>query len=124
MCRFNYDNRHFVGVVNYDDGDFTRQTVFHYRQIEDVVWGTYRGGGVVFGTLVARVNDNGELDMRWQHASTDGTLKTGTSRSVPEQLSDGRLRLHEQWCTTSGQRTGGTSVVEERPPDSSSTGAE
>jgi hypothetical protein len=122
MKRLDYRNRRFVGVVNYDSGDFTIETVFHYRHEHDVVWGTYHGGGVRFGTLIATVGADGSLDMRWQYVNTEGQLKTGMCQSTPEVLSDGRIRLHESWQTTDGPERRGTSVVEElRPTRSSET---
>ena len=65
------------------------------------------------GTLVATVDAAGGLDMRYAHVNAAGVLMTGTCRSTPDVLADGRLRLHERWRWTSGDRTAGTSVVEE-----------
>lgn len=113
MPRIDYNNRRFLGVVNYDEGDFNRETVFDYHQTADVVWGTFRGGGVLFGTFVAAVGTNDHLDMRWSYVCTDRTLKTGTCACAPEVLPDGRLRVHEYWTTTTGTLTEGTSVLEE-----------
>jgi len=39
---------------------------------------------------------------------------TGVCRTTPEQLPDGRLRLHETWHWTSGDGSAGSSVLEER----------
>ena len=80
--QFNYDNRFFRGVSNTSNGEVSSETLFHYRQKKDVVWATYGGGDVVFGTLIARVEENGCLDMRylqlnrkggggWESAGTD-----------------------------------------------------
>lgn len=43
----------------------------------------------------------------------NGELRTGMCRSVPEVLSDGRIRLNERWKRTSGDGSSGESVVEE-----------
>src|SRR5688572_29379415 len=72
--RINYDNRRFVSLNNTDNGDVGSSTVFHYRHEGDVVWATYRGGSVVFGSLIARVDDSGRLDMRYQHLNSGGEL--------------------------------------------------
>ena len=103
-------------MENSDSGDVSSETRFHYRQSGDVVWATYEGGSVRFGTLVAKVAEDGVLDMRYQHVSVAGELKTGTCRSVPEVLEGGRLRLRESWRWTSGGEGGGSSVVEEVAP--------
>ena len=108
-----FDNRVFRSVTNSASGDVDESTTFHYRQEGDIVWGTYRGGAVAMGTLIARVRADGTLDMRYQHVTTSGEIKMGKCASRPEALSDGRLRLHEHWQWTEGGSESGESVVEE-----------
>ena len=110
-----YDGRRFASVSNSANGEVDARTVFHYRQRGDVVWATYEGGGVRFGTLVATVDAGGGLDMRYCHVNGRGELMTGRCRSTPESLPDGRLRLHERWQWTSGDGSRGESIVEEVP---------
>lgn len=113
MPGINYDGRTFSAVANSETGEVSEQTMFHYHQRDDVVWATYKGGAIRFGTLVATVDKAGCLDMRYQHVNQEGMLMTGMCRSTPEVLPDGRLRLHESWQWTSGDQSRGTSVVEE-----------
>ncbi len=113
MNQINYDNRRFVSANNSDNGEVTSETIFHYRQEGDLVWATYRGGAIVFGTLIAKVDNDDCLEMRYQHLNSAGELMTGTCRSTPEVLPDGRLRLREVWQWTSGDRSQGQSVIEE-----------
>jgi hypothetical protein len=117
MATISYDNRQFQGVANTANGEVSDRTTFHYRQRGDVVWATYEGGGVRMGTLIATVDEAGGLDMRYAHVNASGDLMTGTCRSTPEVLLDGRLRLHERWRWTSGDESAGESVVEEIAPD-------
>jgi hypothetical protein len=44
-----------------------------------------------------------------------GELLTGVSLSTPETLTDGRIRLREDFQFTSGDKAKGLSVVEEKP---------
>lgn len=108
-----YDDRWFRAVETAANGEVSSETLFHYRQRGDAVWATYEGGGVRLGTLVATVDGDGRLDMRYAHVNAAGDLMTGECHSTPEVLADGRLRLHERWRWTSGDRSAGTSVVEE-----------
>ena len=108
-----YDGRVFRMVANAPTGNATVDTVFHYHQNGNVVWATYEGGGVLFGTLVALADEQGRLDMRYQHVSRGGELMTGVCRSQPELLPDGRLRVYQDWKWTCGDRSTGTSIVEE-----------
>ena len=116
MSNFNYDNRFFAPVVNAPNGEVSGATVFHYRQQADIVWATYAGGGVCFGTLIARADADGSLDMRYSHVNDAGQMMTGRCHSVPEVLPDGRLRLHETWQWTCGDESTGKSLVEELKP--------
>jgi hypothetical protein len=109
----NYDGRRFRTVSSGAGGDVDVDTVFHYHQHGPVVWATYAGGGVAFGTLIARIDPDGRLDMRYQQVSSTGVLKAGRCQSTPEVLPDGRLRLHESWRWAEGGEGSGTSVVEE-----------
>lgn len=108
-----YHDRIFRASGATPGGDVDGETTFHYRQSGDVVWATYEGGGVRFGTLVARVSPDGALDMRYQQVARSGEIKTGRCVSTPEVLPDGRLRLHERWHWTEGGDGAGTSVVEQ-----------
>ena len=108
-----YDDRHFASMTNSETGDVGSGTTFHYRQRGDIVWATYEGGAVALGTLIARVQRDGSLEMRYQHVTPDGAIKTGKCLSRPEILVDGRIRLHEQWQWTEGGSEAGESVIEE-----------
>lgn len=108
-----YHDRLFAPVSNTANGEVDATTVFHYRQQADIVWATYHGGAVRFGTLVAKVRDDGSLDMSYSHVNRDGELMTGRCDSRPELLPGNRLRLHETWTWTSGDESSGTSVLEE-----------
>ncbi|MCK4572991.1 MAG: n-acetylglutamate synthase [candidate division Zixibacteria bacterium] len=113
MTEYNYEGRRFVGLVNYDDGDLTRETLFSYLQKENTVWGTFEGGRIRIGTLVADVKPDGSLDMRWLYLNIDGDFRWGSCISVPEILPDGRYRLFESWTDFTAEEITGTSVIEE-----------
>ena len=109
----NYDGKLFRSISNSPGGDVGSETTFRYRQEGDLVWATYAGGAIRLGTLLATVDRDGNLDMRYQHVGTDGGFKSGRCRSRPERLPDGRVRLHERWQWTEGATGEGVSVVEE-----------
>ena len=109
----NYNNKIFKSVNNTQNGEVGAETFFHYWQEGSTVWATYKGGSIIFGTLIAKMARDGSLDMRYQHLSEDGQFKTGLCQSKAEVLEDGRIRLHEKWQWMSGDRSKGESVVEE-----------
>jgi len=113
MSKINYDNRFFASIQNSESGEVSPATVFHYHQTNDLVWAEYKGGEIVFGSLIAKADDKGNLEMRYQHLNKQGELMTGKCFSAPEILSDGRIRLYEKWQWTSGDFSAGESIIEE-----------
>ncbi len=109
----NYQGKTFRPVVNASNGEVTDATVFHYRQAGNIVTADYAGGSIMSGHLIALVDADGCLDMRYHQVNDRGELRTGICRSVPERLPNGRLRLHETWHWTSGDQSQGISVIEE-----------
>ena len=108
-----YNDGVFRGVENSPGGGVDGDTVLQYRQDGNIVWATYAGGAVGFGTLTDLLVEDGRLDMRYQQVSTTGSIKTGRCISTPKKLPDGRLRLHEAWRWTEGGEGEGRSCVEE-----------
>ncbi len=108
-----YHNKVFRSVSNTANGEVSAQTLFWYQQTGTIVTATYRGGGIQIGHLLATVDENGELDMRYHHLNDAGVLMTGICQSIPEVQSNGLLRLHEKWQWTSGDKSSGESVIEE-----------
>ncbi len=113
MTSISYNNKQFSTISNTETGDVSRETVFHYHQSGDIVWAEYKGGKIVFGNLIARSDENGILDARYQHLNKRGEIMTGVCESIPEILSDGRIRLREKWQWTCGDHSEGESIVEE-----------
>ena len=62
--RINYDGKRFRGIENSGSGEVGDNTTFQYHQRDDLIWGTYEGGSIRFGTLVATVAGDDSLDMR------------------------------------------------------------
>ena len=108
-----YDNKTFRSVTNTSNGEVGDDTLFHYHQQADIVWAEYAGGSIRKGFLIATIQPDNSLDMRYQHVNIQGELMTGSCQSTPELLTDGRIRLHEQWQWTSGNHSTGESIIEE-----------
>lgn len=112
-----FDNRTFRSISNSDTGQVGSETLFHYHQDGDVVWAEYSGGEIVRGTLIAKVQADDSLEMRYQHVNRKGELMTGVCTSIPELLPDGRIRLHETWQWTCSDHSSGESILEEIPSE-------
>ncbi len=117
MVRPEYDGRIFRSISNTANGEVGADTRFSYTQTGNVVQGTYAGGRILSGVLIAIADGDGSLDMRYAHVTDGGELMTGTCRSTPVVLRDGRIRMHERWRWTSGDGSAGESVIEEVPSE-------
>jgi hypothetical protein len=109
----NYNNRKFRPVSTTENGAVSEATVFHYLQQGNVLTCNYSGGAILQGHLIALVDDDGKIDMRYHQINLEGKLMTGFCKSVPEFMPNGKIRLHETWQWTSGDQSAGTSILEE-----------
>jgi len=74
---------------------------------------TYSGVKIKFGHLIGLVDHLGNIDMRYHQVNLGDELMTGVCFSKPEILPNGKLILHENWQWTSGDKSKGTSIIEE-----------
>ncbi|WP_036603475.1 hypothetical protein [Olivibacter sitiensis] len=113
MGKIDYNNRRFRTISNSDNGETSSETVFLYQQEGNILTANYTGGKILRGHLIGLVDTQGHIDMRYHQVNTKGELMTGICRSIPEMLQNGKIRLHETWQWTSGNRSEGESVLEE-----------
>lgn len=109
----NYNNRSFKPIQTSGNGEVASDTIFHYKQTGNIVTSEYTGGKIVVGHLLGIVDNDGSIEMRYHQVNDKGELMTGVCRSIPEIMPNGKLRLHESWKWTSGDESGGSSVLEE-----------
>jgi hypothetical protein len=109
----NYNNKKFRPISNTENGETSSETIFHYKQKDDILTSEYSGGKIISGHLIGIVDNEGNIDMRYHQVNEKGGLMTGICRSTPEILADGKIRLHESWEWTSGDYSRGESIIEE-----------
>jgi len=109
----NYNNKKFKAVSNSPTGEVEGNTLFHYYQKDNILWGTYAGQQIQFGTITGIVHDNGNLSFAYQHVNNKNEIMTGNCQSTLEVLENGKIRLHEKWLWTCKDESSGESIVEE-----------
>jgi hypothetical protein len=87
---------------------------FLYKQVGKILTSEYLGGKIINGQLIGIVDEKGIIDMRYHQVNEKGELMTGICKSIPEILSNGKIRLHENWEWTSGDKSKGQSIIEEQ----------
>lgn len=110
----NYNNKTFRPISNTANGETSHETVFIYKQIGNILTSEYSGGKIVKGHLIGLVHEDGQINMSYHQVNIHGELMTGTCISTPEILSNGKIRLHEKWEWTSGDKLKGQSIIEEQ----------
>jgi len=110
----NYNNKLFKPTSNTDNGETSNETIFRYKQTGNIVTAEYTGGKIIFGHLIGLVDENGNIEMRYHQVNNQGELMTGICYSKPERLTNGKIRLHETWQWTSGDKSKGQSIIEEQ----------
>ena len=109
----NYNNKRFRPVQNTENGETSSETVFWYKQDQNILTAEYEGGQIIKGHLIGLVDENGNIDMRYHQVNLKGEIMTGKCKSTPEILDNGKIRLLESWEWTSGDFSKGTSIIEE-----------
>lgn len=110
----NYNDKTFRPVANTENGETSNETVFIYKQIGNVLTSEYSGGKIKKGHLIGLVDTKGNIDMRYHQINNKGEIMTGKCKSRPEILENGKIRLHESWEWTSGDKSKGQSIIEEQ----------
>ena len=110
----NYNNKKFRPVSNTDNGETSNETLFLYEQVGNILTSEYSGGKIKYGHLIGLVDMDGNIDMRYHQVNEKGELMTGICISKPEILNNGKIRLHESWEWTSGDKSKGQSIIEEQ----------
>ncbi len=109
----NLNGRKFKSILNAENGEVNSDTIFHYRQKNNIVWATYEGGNILFGTLSGKLEKN-ILTFTYQHQNIDGAFKTGKCKSTIEVVNS-KIRLKEEWEWTCDDYSKGKSELEEIP---------
>lgn len=107
----NLNGKKFKSVSNSVNGEVSSNTFFEYRQDGNVIWATYQGGEILFGTLSGQI-DKRSLIFTYQHQNKNGDFKTGKCESNIEMKGD-KLILNEKWQWTCDDFSKGKSMLEE-----------
>jgi hypothetical protein len=101
-------------VVATDSGGVVSgETILEFEQTSEAVSAHYRGGTIVDGYLIGKLDPAGtSLHFCYVQVDVHGNVDAGSSTGTIDRVQDGRLRLTEefQWFTRSGH---GINVFEE-----------
>lgn len=107
----NLNGKQFKSVSSSKNGEVSSETIFEYHQDRNIVWATYKGGGILFGTLSGTIATN-RLIFTYQHQNLEGEFKTGKCESIVEGI-NGKVYLKEKWEWTCDDFSKGESILEQ-----------
>lgn len=107
------NGKRFYSANNSDNGQVSKDTIFQYYQNGNIIWATYDGGEIAFGTIIGKVEEGNCLDIRYQHLTQSGKFMTGECKSRIEIEEDGKLTIYENWKWSCGDFSEGKSVIRE-----------
>lgn len=96
MDKFNFNNKRFTLLKNSEKGQVNSETIFEYKQDENLVTADYFGGTVKYGKIIADLKDD-KLNMLYQCLTTDNELKAGKAIAQISLTEDGKMKLNLNW---------------------------
>ena len=109
----NYNGKKFKPIQNSSNSETSEETLFEYKQEGNILTSEYQGGDILKGHLIGLVDNDGNIQMRYHQVNKQGQFMTGVCISKPEILPNGKIRLHETWEWTTGDKSKGQSILEE-----------
>ena len=105
MEQYDFNNKTFLLLENSENGQVNSETIFKYKQTDNLVTADYYGGTVRYGKIVAILSGN-QLDMLYQCITTDNELKAGKAiaQISLNQHHKIRLLLNWKWLTDTGKQ--------------------
>lgn len=112
MSKFNFDNKRFALIQNSESGQVNSETVFEYKQQDNLVTADYYGGTIKYGKIIADLK-NDELNMLYQCLTTDNQLKAGKAIAKISLADTGKMKLSLNWeWLTNGSEKGNSEYIE------------
>ena len=108
----NLDHITMTAIQTAPHGVVNNETVFNFRQHEQVVTADYVGGKIMNGYLVG-LRDANRLTFSYCQLQTDGRLDHGHSQCEVAVSENGRIRITEHFAWGSRGGDTGVNILEE-----------
>lgn len=98
-----FNNKVFVCSKETEKGEFTRETIFSYKQYGKIVSATYKGGKIRYGELIGMMNDQGIQEVAFNHVTIDSQTYRGTCTMKPCRQANTSYKLTALWLLLEAQ---------------------
>lgn len=106
----NLAGKTFRAISNSTNGTLNTETTMTFQAEDEAgIVGTYRGGAIRTGSVVARRKSPTAVEMLYHCITLTGELKAGRATARFVYGPDRQLHMHLDWQWLTGDRTKGTS---------------
>jgi hypothetical protein len=99
----------FKAVANSKNGSLNTETIMRFTSDEGVIVGSYSGGTIVLGHVLAKRLTDSEIEMLYQGATTTGLVQAGKARAQFRPNAEGRMSMYLEWQWLTGDGSSGQS---------------
>ena len=96
MKKVDFNNKKFALLENSQNGEVNPDTIFEYKQDDNLVTATYHGGPVRYGTIIAHLN-GADMEMIYQCLTNDNELKAGKATAKVSITDNNKIKLDLDW---------------------------
>ena len=112
MNKFDFNNKRFALIQNSDNGAVNTETIFNYKQDDNLVTADYFGGIIKYGKIIAELKDD-KLNMLYQCLTTNNELKAGKALAQITLTENSKIKLSLDWeWLTNGNDKGKSEYIE------------
>ena len=107
----NFDNKKFRLLDNSSEGKVDSETIFYYKQKNELVTADYFGGSIIFGKIIAQhIGDT--LHMLYNCYTTSKELKAGKAQAHISKSKEDKILLTLNWQWLENAKTGTSTYIE------------
>jgi hypothetical protein len=110
--KINFNNKKFVLLENSKTGKVNSETLFKFKQSDDVVTADYFGGTIKYGEIIAHFTEK-KLTLLYQCITQENELKAGKAIAEISLTEKDKIKLKLDWqWLTHDQSTGKSEYLE------------
>lgn len=99
----------FRAMSNSKNGHLNTETEMRFTSDGEIIEGSYSGGTIAAGHVLARRIGEAELEMLYHGATRDGAHNAGKARATFAPDHEGRIRMRLDWQWLTGDQSKGQS---------------
>jgi hypothetical protein len=96
MKHFDFNNKKFALIQNSSNGQVNTDTIFEYKQDDNLVTADYYGGSIKYGKIIAKLTGE-QLEMLYQCLTTDNQMKAGKAIGQISLTENNKIKLSLEW---------------------------